>query len=246
MIVGKDGNAWYSNFGEQTFGNIDPKTGKHTEYPVPELKKGWPTGMLGLRPDKDGNMWLGMMYQGAIAKFDLKDREVHHLEPASGDEQGHDPGQHGAGRVRARRRQGVVAEQRLRRHPPARPQDRRRSSPSSRSRTPAVGENHNIYDIIPDSQNNAYFTDFAQQHIGRIDAKTGKVTLYQVPTRSSAPRRGMMDAQDRIWFGEYRGNRIGMFDTKTETVHRNGTRRRRGRRPTTSPSTRTAKPGPAR
>jgi streptogramin lyase len=27
----------------------------------------------------------------------------------------------------------------------------------------------------------------------------------------------MMDEQDRIWFGEYRGNRIGMFDTKTET-----------------------------
>jgi streptogramin lyase len=26
----------------------------------------------------------------------------------------------------------------------------------------------------------------------------------------------MMDAQERIWFGEYRGNRIGMFDTKSE------------------------------
>ena len=25
-----------------------------------------------------------------------------------------------------------------------------------------------------------------------------------------------MDAQDRLWFGEYRGDRIGMFDTKTE------------------------------
>ena len=25
-----------------------------------------------------------------------------------------------------------------------------------------------------------------------------------------------MDAQDRLWFGEYRGDRIGMFDTKTK------------------------------
>jgi streptogramin lyase len=25
-----------------------------------------------------------------------------------------------------------------------------------------------------------------------------------------------MDAQDRLWFGEYRADRIGMFDTKTE------------------------------
>ena len=26
---------------------------------------------------------------------------------------------------------------------------------------------HNIYDVIPDSHNNAYFTDFANEHIGR-------------------------------------------------------------------------------
>ena len=25
----------------------------------------------------------------------------------------------------------------------------------------------------------------------------------------------MMDDSDRLWFGEFRGNRIGMFDTKT-------------------------------
>jgi streptogramin lyase len=25
----------------------------------------------------------------------------------------------------------------------------------------------------------------------------------------------MMDSQDRIWFGQYRGNRIAMFDTRT-------------------------------
>ena len=40
------------------------------------------------------------------------------------------------------------------------------------------GEPHNIYDVIPDSKNNAYFTDFRQRHIGRIDAKTGEVKLF--------------------------------------------------------------------
>ena len=69
-------------------------------------------------------------------------------------------------------------------------------------------ESHNIYDIIPDKHNNIYFTDFAQQHIGRVDAKTGQTTLFELPTKQSAPRRGMMDDQDRIWFGEYRGNKI--------------------------------------
>ena len=27
-----------------------------------------------------------------------------------------------------------------------------------------------------------------------------------------------MDSQDRLWFAEYRGNRIGMLDTKTERI----------------------------
>ena len=52
------------------------------------------------------------------------------------------------------------------------------------------GENHNIYDVIPDSQNNLYFTDFAQEHIGRIDAKTGEIKLFEIPTKAfgAAPR----------------------------------------------------------
>ena len=51
------------------------------------------------------------------------------------------------------------------------------------------GEAHNIYDVVPDSQNNVYFTDFRQRHIGRIDAKTGEVKLFAVPPPASAPRR---------------------------------------------------------
>ena len=61
-----------------------------------------------------------------------------------------------------------------------------------------------------------YFTDFRLRHIGRLDAKTGEVKMYEVPTAGSAPRRGQMDAQDRLWFAQYRGDRIAMFDTKTE------------------------------
>ena len=45
------GNAWYSNFGEQAVGELDPKTGKVTEFSVPILKPGFPTGALALEPD---------------------------------------------------------------------------------------------------------------------------------------------------------------------------------------------------
>ena len=72
VIVDADGIAWYSSFGEQNLGRLDPKTGAVKEYPVPLHKPGYPTGFLGLRSDKDGNLWLGNMYQATIVKFDRK------------------------------------------------------------------------------------------------------------------------------------------------------------------------------
>jgi streptogramin lyase len=75
----------------------------------------------------------------------------------------------------------------------------------------------NIYDILADSQNNGWFTVMGAEHIGRIDAKTGAISVWKTPTKGSAPRRGMIDAQGRLWFGENRAERIGMFDTRTTT-----------------------------
>jgi streptogramin lyase len=215
VIVGKDGNAYYTNFGEQNLGQLNPKTGKVTEIQLPELKKGWPQGSLGIRPDHEGNLWFGMMYQGAIGKLDIATlkvqtyslppemnkamAQVNMVRPESASVDGKVWTQNN----------GFAAVHRL---------DLKTGAietiaPFQGSKP---GENHNIYDIIPDANNNLYFTDFAQQHIGRVDAKTGQTTLFELPTKASAPRRGMIDDQGRIWFGMYRANKIGMFDTKSE------------------------------
>ena len=213
VIVDAEGMAWYSNFGEQTLGKLDPKTGKVTEYPVPEPKKNSPTGALSLRSDKDGNLWLGLMYQASVAKFDRKtekfevwtipsqlnkdNTQINMTSPMSYTVDGklwtQNNGFAGVHRVDLKSGQWETW-------------DPFKESPRG----------HNIYDVIADSQNNAYFTDIGKEHIGRIDAKTGKLTMYETPTKGSGPRRGMMDAQDRLWFGQYRGNKIAMFDTKSE------------------------------
>ncbi len=215
VIVDADGIVWYSSFGEQNLGRLDPKSGKVTEYPIPEHKPGFPTGGLGLRADKDGNLWLGNMYQATIIKFDRKAESFKFwpLPP----EQNIDAAQvnmvspqssHIDGKVWTQNNgfAGVhrldIATGKIETWEPF------KNAPK--------GEPHNIYDVIPDSKNNVYFTDFRHQHIGRIDAETGAVKLFEVPTARSSPRRGSMDAQDRLWFGEYRGDRIGMFDTRTE------------------------------
>ena len=72
VVIDADGIAWYSSFGEQFLGRLDPKTGKASEYPVPMHKPGFPTGFLGLRTDKAGDLWLGNMYQATMVKFDRK------------------------------------------------------------------------------------------------------------------------------------------------------------------------------
>jgi streptogramin lyase len=215
VIVGADGTVWYSNFGEQNIGKMDPKTGKVTEINLPELKKGWPQGSLALHADVQGNIWFGMMYQGAIGKYDVAAQKVvtYPLPP----EMNKDMAQVNMVRPESAavdgkvwsQNNGFAAIHRL----DLKTGQIETIAPFQNAK---AGENHNIYDIIPDADNNVYFTDFAQQHIGRVDARTGQTTLFELPTKASAPRRGMMDADGRIWFGLYRGNKIDMFDTKSE------------------------------
>ena len=44
----------------------------------------------------------------------------------------------------------------------------------------------------------------------------------------------MMDAQDRLWFAQYRGDRIAVLDTKTGEFKQWQIAPNAGRRPTTS------------
>ena len=214
VIVDEEGIAWYSSFGEQNLGRLDPKTGEVTEFPIPLHKPGFPTGLLGLRSDREGNLWLGNMYQGTIIKFDRKTKTFRFwpLPP----EQNIDAAQvnmvspqssHVDGKVWCRTTALLVCTGWTSRQA--------RSRPGSRSRMhPRVNRTISMTSSRI-SKNNLYFTDFRQQHIGRIDAKTGEIKLLTIPTPGSAPRRGMMDTQDRLWFGEFRGDRIGMLDTRT-------------------------------
>jgi len=216
VIVDKQGIAWYSSFGEQNLGRLDPKTGIVREYPIKEHKPGFPTGLLGLREDRDGNLWLGNMYQATIVKFDQKTQKFTYwtLPP----ERNIDAAQvnmvspqysHVDGKVWSQNN-GFAGVHRL---------DVKTGQIETWEpfKDAPKGEPHNIYDVVPDSKNNAWFTDFRRKHIGRIDAKTGEITHFEMPASVAvtAPRRGQMDAQDRLWFAQYRGDKIGMLDTKS-------------------------------
>jgi virginiamycin B lyase len=212
VIVDSTGMAWYASFGEQILGKLDPRTATVTEYPVPLLKPAAPTGILGMRFDRDQNLWLGLQFQGGIAKFDRKTEkfqawslppelngdhvQVNQVSPDRHDVDGkvwlQDAGTYTVLRLDVRSGTFEVFE-------------------------PYKIPRPNVYDVIPDSKNNGFFLVMGAEDVGKIDARTGTITIYKTPTSGSGPRRGMMDAQDRLWFGENRADRIGMFDTRTAT-----------------------------
>ncbi|HSP68002.1 MAG TPA: carboxypeptidase regulatory-like domain-containing protein [Bryobacteraceae bacterium] len=215
VIVDSAGIIWYSNFGEQEIGKFDPKTNRLTEFSVPITKPGWPLGELGLRADRQGKLWFGVSFQAAVARFDPQ-TETFQTFPLTG-EFNKDMTQVNMASPQSSHVDGKVWLQNngfamIHRLDPA----TGKFEDFAPFKDAKEGENHNIYDVIPDSHNNVYFTDFSAEHIGRIDAKTGQIRLFPTPTRGSAPRRAQMDAEDRLWIGEYRGNRIAMFDTRTE------------------------------
>ncbi|MDA2934339.1 carboxypeptidase regulatory-like domain-containing protein [Acidobacteria bacterium AH-259-D05] len=216
--VDSEGMVWYADFGRQYIGKLDPETAKVVEYPVPELKTGYPPGLLDVQFDQEGNVWLGMMHQGGIAKFDPKTEKFqtwdspedpdanedriamvmpryHHVNgkvwAGGGDEWQVDVGSGEWSAIDYLR-------------------DEPKDSPHYKR--------HGSYGVVADSQNNFYGLELGADYVIRVDAKTQKTTFFQTPTPDAGPRRGHIDSQDRLWFAEFRGNRIGMFDTKTEQI----------------------------
>jgi streptogramin lyase len=213
VLVDAKGTVWYCDFGDQKIGTLDPKTGKVTEVVLPELKKGSPNGSLSIRFDRDQNIWLGMMYQGAIGKLETSTGKLQTWPaPAEWNRPNTQinmtsPLNIGIDGKLWAQNNGFAGVHRI---------DLKTGQWETWEPFKAAPVGHNIYDVISDSKNNGWFTDIGHGSVGMIDAKTGKVTLYEPPSKNSGPRRGMMDAQDRIWFAQYRGNSIAMFDTKSE------------------------------
>ena len=211
-----DGAIWYSNFVEPYLGRLDPATGEHTEYPYPILKPGFPTGALAMELDADGNWWLALMFQGGLAKFDVKTKtfQIFPIPPAMNN----DATQQSMVMPRQSQVDGKVWTNEVSRQAILRldlatgAYERIEPFADMPNRT-----SHSPYGLAADASNNLYFMDFGDQNIGRVDAQTGSVTLYPTPTPHSRPRRTMLDPQGHLWFAEFAANKLAMFDIKQET-----------------------------
>jgi streptogramin lyase len=74
------------------------------------------------------------------------------------------------------------------------------------------------YDVVADSKNNMYGMQMTNDKLWTTDGKTLKTVWYDFPTKGAGCRRGHVDTQDRLWCGVFHGNRMAMFDPKTQKI----------------------------
>ncbi len=211
--VDSAGMIWYSDFGSHYLGMLDPRSGKVVEYPIPVTKPGAPLGSLDVVIDKKGDVWMGTMYQGSLARFDRKTQKFQTWGSPKFQE-----------RDEARIAMVMPINQELDGMVWIGGDDEYRvniktgeweaidydaGQPKDSSHVRGLS----AYGVASDSKNNFYGLNLNGTYIIKKDAESGKITPYATPTPNSGPRRGHMDSQDRLWFAEFRGNNIAMFDT---------------------------------
>ncbi len=191
----RDGNVWIWEYRGHWFGKLDPKTGQITEYAIPGVDQASNHSVV-IGPD--GMIWFSEQATDTIGKMDPATHKItRYKEPSRGT------------------KHTVVVDSKGTVWSTGQPLTR--FDPETET-FHDFAEIPNAYGIALDKDENVWFSEFTKDgKIGKIDAKTMKVTKYAQPTPESWPRRLKIDAQGNIWFCEYEGGKIGRFDPKAET-----------------------------
>jgi virginiamycin B lyase len=219
-VFDAQGNVWYSDFNSQFIGKLDPKTGKVTEYTVPQNRLGQiAQGGLQIDIDKEGRIYYGNMSQMQIVRLDPKTGKMETFKPPIPESElgdGHltmiDPAfQHVDGKLWANvafatGEAGGTWHVDL------------ATNTWTRVTYPAGSPAAQAYDVVADSKNNVYGMHMNNDKLWMTDAKTLKTVWVDFPTKGAGCRRGHIDSQDRLWCGVFNGNAVAMFDPKTQKI----------------------------
>ena len=205
--VDSKGNFWYTDESRQFVGMLNPKTNEVTEYPLPAVPSNAVPGARDVVVDKDDNIWFSLrIANGAsvVGKFEPKTQKYTQVDGAFGQFLGlGGDGNLWTGTTIFRRINSVAMKV---------------DNAIEWGKSPKYpqGARLGCYQLQADSKGNPWCTGYVGSFIIGADAKTGESKFFPTPKPASMPRRNRMDAQDRLWFAEYTGDRLGMFDTKTE------------------------------
>jgi streptogramin lyase len=190
----KDGSFWVPYYGRaNAIARLNPETGEMKEYPVPHRGT---AAIHSAVPHPDGSVWLTEQGSDKLGRWDPKTEKITEY-------------------------QDTVRKHTIR----IDPKTGHVWSTGALSRFDPKSEKFDHIPDVPtsygidlDAEGNAWFTELLPNgKIGKVDAKTLKVTKYTIPTQGARPRRIVVDGDGIVWFAEFDAGKIGRFDPKTET-----------------------------
>jgi virginiamycin B lyase len=196
----KDGNFWIPYYGRgNEVARLNPQTGALTRFPLPFDET---AGVHSVVPGPDGFVYFTEFALDRLAKLDPR-----------------------TGKITEFQDDVVVPGERADKHTvrvDAKGNLWSSGSPVSKYDQETGKYTHfmdapSSYGITFDKDGNTWFCVLKKDgKIGRIDAKTEKLTQWSPPTQGT-PQRLSIDSDGMVWFGERTGNKLGRFDPKTET-----------------------------
>lgn len=198
-VEDKDGMMWIPYYGR---GNevvrLNPKTAELTRFPLPYPRT---AGIHSAIPAPDGTVWFSEASLGRIGHLNPTTKEIkEYHNPALADGR-----RTGAHTIRVDDLGRVWAS----------------GGPVITMLTPETGAFKHFdlgrtYANVVGPNGDQWFTSFVLDGPIAKVSKDGVLSKYQPPTKGK-PQRLVIDADNNVWFSERQGNKIGRFDTKTET-----------------------------
>ncbi len=189
----KNGKFWIPYYGRANkIARLDSVTGEIKEFPVPNIGT---AAIHSAVPAEDGSVWLTQQGSNKLGRWDPDTEKITEFQDTV---RKHTIRIDGEGRVwstgglsRFDPKTGVFSH---------------------------IPEVPTSYGIALDKEGNAWFTELLTNgRIGRVDAKTLKVTKWTLPTADGRPRRIQVDDEGIVWAAEFDAGKIARFDPKTET-----------------------------
>ena len=205
MDIDSQGNVWYTDESRQMIGKLDSRTATFTEYELPPVNEGDVPGTRDVQVDMHDRIWFPMRVPGGgtvLTRFDPATEEIRSVAGIGGQFLAMGPdGKIWIGFTR------VDPE------------------------TMQVDASFSFLDFVPkgaspyvdnsrvDSQGNAWMvTNRGPGGVIGVSTDTGQVDWF--PVEGLSARRGRIDPDDRLWYGEYLNDKIFMFDSRTKQVRR--------------------------
>ncbi|HWF36994.1 MAG TPA: carboxypeptidase regulatory-like domain-containing protein [Candidatus Acidoferrales bacterium] len=195
----KEGNLWMPYYGDgNKVGRLNPKTGEVTFFPLPQEHS---AGIHSAIPVADGTVWFTEFFNNKIAHLDPSTKEITEYQD-----------------------EGAPAGQRPSKHTIRMdPTGKLWMSGSPFSSFDPKTKKFTHYDEVPstygvviDNQGNAWFAVYNKDGaIGKVDAKTGKLTQW--PTNSGPAQRLQVADDGTVWFSGRPRKTLGHLDPATGT-----------------------------